>query len=365
LVEHDVDVKLTKVGNSPRQSAIRKPNRQPIQEIVNQLGAGGATFSVRDVIERTGTSRQAVHRQLARMVLAGVLASSGKGRATRYQRLAVISASGLSPASFERHYPRSGLAEDRVWTELAAAAPALAAPAAANARAVMGYAVTEMVNNAIDHSGSATVTVRAGGDARRFWFEVQDDGIGAFENVRAALGLDDAMAGLQEISKGKRTTQPARHSGEGLFFTSKMADQFELVANGLSWLVDNLRQDHAASAAPLGPGTRVRFEIAADKRETPEEVFARYTHDFEFDTTRTVVKLFSYGVRFVSRSEAKRLLAGLDRFRHVILDFAGVEAVGQGFADEVFRVWANAHPTVEVTAENMAPPVAFMVGRAR
>jgi hypothetical protein len=79
----------------------------------------------------------------------------------------------------------------------------------------------------------------------------------------------------------------------------------------------------------------------------------------------TVVKLFSYGVRFVSRSEAKRLLDGLERFAHVILDFAGVELVGQGFADEVFRVWAAAHPAVALAAENMSPPVAFMVARAR
>jgi uncharacterized protein (DUF1330 family) len=228
---------------------------------------------------------------------------------------------------------------------------------------VLAYALTEMVNNAIDHSGAPDVLVRAGQERGAVWFEVDDAGAGAFERVRAALGLDDHLTALQEISKGKRTTAPDRHSGEGLFFTSKMADEFELAANGLSWLVDNRRQDHAIGRAPGRAGTRVRFSVAADTRERPEDVFARYTHDLQFDTTRTVVKLFAYGVRFVSRSEAKRLLEGLDRFRHVVLDFAGVEAVGQGFADEVFRVWARAHPEVELRGENMAPPVAFMVGR--
>jgi uncharacterized protein (DUF1330 family) len=130
-------------------------------------------------------------------------------------------------------------------------------------------------------------------------------------------------------------------------------------------MVDNRRGDYAVASAPPAPGTRVRFEVPLDLRDSPEDVFARYTHDFEFDTTRTVVKLFAYGVRFVSRSEAKRLLEGLDRFRHVIVDFAGVEAVGQGFADEVFRVWARAHPEIRIDAENMAPPVAFMIDRAR
>ena len=348
----------------------RKPNRQPFSEIVNRLSSGGTHFTVRDVTAQTDTSRQAVHRQLAQMVRAGVLQSQGKGRATNYQRVAVTPAAvPARPVSFERSYARTGLAEDDVWRDVAATLPALNAPAARNARAVMAYALTEMVNNAIDHSGSPAVTVRAGNGAGSghdlVWFEVVDVGIGAFENVRAALGLADVLAGLQEISKGKRTTQPEQHTGEGIFFTSKMANQFELIANGLSWIVDNVRGDHAVGSASSTSGTTVRFEVAVDRPEAPEEVFARYTHDFEFDTTRTVVKLFAYGVRFVSRSEAKRLLEGLDRFRHVILDFASVEAVGQGFADEVFRVWAQSHPTVTLRPENMSAPVAFMVGRVR
>ena len=350
----------------------RQHDRHPsVQEVVNRLGVEGTRFGVHEVIEVTGTSRQAAHRQLARMVRAGALVSEGKGRATRY-RLTGEARRPARASLFARGYPREGLAEDRVWGEVAATLPGLTAVTAGNARAVLGYALTEMVNNAIDHSGATTVTVRAGQDRSEdhrsedrqvVWFEVEDAGVGAFEKVRAALGLADALGGLQEISKGKRTTQPARHSGEGIFFTSKMADQFELSANGLTWLVDNLRQDNAVGTAPARPGTRVRFEVALDRGEPPEAVFSRYTHDFEFDTTRTVVKLFAYGVRFVSRSEAKRLLHGLERFRHVILDFAGVEAVGQGFADEVFRVWANAHASVELRAENMSPPVAFMVKR--
>ena len=78
-----------------------------------------------------------------------------------------------------------------------------------------------------------------------------------------------------------------------------------------------------------------------------------------------MIKLFAYGTSFVSRSEAKRLTQGLERFRLVILDFQGVTLVGQGFADEIFRVWWRAHPQIELQAENMIPLVAFMVERAR
>jgi anti-sigma regulatory factor (Ser/Thr protein kinase)/uncharacterized protein (DUF1330 family) len=348
----------------------RKPNRkQPVREVIDRLSQEAKWFTVRDVALASGASRQAAHRQLARLVEAGMLASEGKGRATRYRGSAAGGPTPPSPPprapTFDRSYATAGLEEDQVWRDLDAASPALAAPAAKNARALLQYALTEMVNNAIDHSGAPAVRVQAGADAQHAWFRVEDAGLGAFENVRAALGLPDALGGLQEISKGKRTTQPARHSGEGIFFTSKVADQFQLLANGLRWQVDNVRGDQAVGTAPPRPGTTVTFEIATDKRQTLEQVFARYTHDFEFDTTRTVVKLFAYGVRFVSRSEAKRLLEGLDRFRHVVLDFQGVESVGQGFVDEVFRVWAKSHPAVELTAENMSAPVAFMVSRAR
>jgi hypothetical protein len=81
--------------------------------------------------------------------------------------------------------------------------------------------------------------------------------------------------------------------------------------------------------------------------------------------TRKTIKLFAHGVEFVSRSEAKRLVHGLDRFREVILDFEGVTMVGQGFADEVFRVWARAHPDVSLEPIRMKETVAFMVERAR
>jgi hypothetical protein len=38
--------------------------------------------------------------------------------------------------------------------------------------------------------------------------------------------------------------------------------------------------------------------------------------------------------------------------------------VGQGFADEVFRVWARQHADVRLVPTGMVDPVAFMVERA-
>ena len=75
------------------------------------------------------------------------------------------------------------------------------------------------------------------------------------------------------------------------------------------------------------------------------------------------MRLFEAGSAFLSRSEAKRLAAGLDRFRQVTLDFEGVDEVGQGFVDELFRVWARDHPATRLSPIKMNDDVRFMVER--
>jgi len=327
-----------------------------ISEIVNAILKESSTFSSTKLAAKLGTTRQAVHRHLAKMVRSGVLLAEGRGRATRYR---------AAQTGFRRRYETESLEEHRVWEDVAQSIPAFATERSRRARDIAVYALTEMVNNAIDHAQAPWVEVTVDHHAGIFAFSVVDEGMGAFETVRRAFDIPDHLAALQQISKGKTSTAPDRHSGEGLFFTSTLVDFFRLEANGLSWTVDNRRNDYAVGGVPDELGTAVRFEIAEDTNRTAREVFEQYTHDFVFDTTRTVVKLFQHGVSFVSRSEAKRLLDGLERFREVIVDFNGVDSVGQGFADEVFRVWARQNPSIHVVPVNMSPSVEFMVKRAR
>ncbi|RMH93161.1 DUF4325 domain-containing protein [Lysobacter pythonis] len=64
------------------------------------------------------------------------------------------------------------------------------------------------------------------------------------------------------------------------------------------------------------------------------------------------------------RAQAKRLLEKVAGFRIVVLDFSGGTDIGQAFADEVFRVFANAHPAIELAAIHAAPAVQAMIRRA-
>ena len=102
-------------------------------------------------------------------------------------------------------------------------------------------------------------------------------------------------------------------------------------------------------------GARHRLDAAFSE-------FAPAEFDYEFLRTEVHVKLLRKS--YVSRSEAKRLLANLEKFRQVALDFKSVESVGQGFADEVFRVFRQRHPEVEILVRNADPATTAMLRHA-
>jgi len=54
----------------------------------------------------------------------------------------------------------------------------------------------------------------------------------------------------------------------------------------------------------------------------------------------------------------------LDKFAEIDLDMRGVRRLGQGFADEVFRVFAAKHPAIRVRVLNANPNVTAMARHA-
>ena len=114
-------------------------------------------------------------------------------------------------------------------------------------------------------------------------------------------------------------------------------------------------------------GTAVYMLLKRDSMRDIQAVFDDYAGPDEFQFNKTVipVRLAQYeNEKLVSRSQAKRLLARIERFKHVIFDFDEVLAIGQAFADEIFRVYAKNHPDIELLPVNMEPNVEKMVKRA-
>ena len=332
---------------SPRPSRIRP--------VIDDLLAEWGSIANRNVVDATGASRQAVHAQLRQMVEDGELVCEGAGRSVRYRS---------SHPRRRFRYRRKKLDEEAVWSEVRDEVPELASLSEVAERA-LHTAIVELVDNAVSHSRGKWVEVSFRRAHDRLILEVADDGEGIFDHLAHQNELDDAMEALQQLTKGKLTTRPEEHTGEGLFLLSRIADFFEVESGGLRWMIDNEIDDVGISASHVEPGTRVRFEVDAGTATSLESVFAESSEAFELARRRVVVKLFETGNRFLSRSEAKRLLDGLGRFRSVIVDFKGVEAVGQGFVDEMFRVWPSRHPTTRLHPVNMLPPIAFIVEHGR
>lgn len=260
---------------------------------------------------------------------------------------------------WHRTFDLAGLEEDLVWRELNPHLERIGD----RARAIGAYAITEMVNNAIDHSNGTTVTIDARIAAEVMTLVVQDDGVGVFRTVREGFNLPDIFAAAAELTKGKRTTDQDRHTGEGIFFTSKAVDVFELTSNGIVWTVDNDVVDQSVGLSGIEVGTRVRMRLSTSTTRQLSDVFRAFSKEHDFVRSQPTIKLFEIGSEFVSRSEAKRLLAGMDQFSEITLDFDKVISVGQGFVDEVFRVWARQHPDVTLTPINANSAVVFMIER--
>lgn len=265
-----------------------------------------------------------------------------------------------APLVVDRADPLDGLEESAVWRDIQ---EDLDLGGHSPARAVCHYTFTEMLNNAIDHSGGTASRVRVWADDDRVTMMISDDGIGIYRHLLEEKDLPDLFAAVSELTKGKQTTAPREHSGEGIFFTSKAVDVFVLEANGIAWTVDNVRGDHAVGMSDVRRGTVVRLSVDRHTSLDLGDLFREFTQDGEFTRTRPVIKLFAIGVDFVSRSEAKRLLAGMEKFTEIDLDFAGVNSVGQGFVDELFRVWPSTHPETTLNPINMNAAVTFMVTR--
>lgn len=338
------------------------PAESRIDDALLRAALARGPVSTGVLAEQFGVSRQAILKRLAALEQRQLAIRSGATRATRWRAPADV----LLRWSLE---PVDGLQpdEDAMWAELRAAAARLLEGANENTLRVLHHGVTEMLNNAIDHSHGTEVWVSLScdDDDDDVVVRIDDDGIGAFPHAREHFGLPSVQAAAAHLSKGRQTTAPEAHTGQGLYFTSKAVDQFEISSAGLAWRVDNRRDDQALVQVADRAGTHVSLRIAMASDRVLAEVFARFADEAtnEFDRSVFRVGLVDIAGEFVSRSEAKRIGAGLDVYDRVQLDFAGVAGVGQGFVDELFRVWARNHPGTELTPINMNDTVRFMVER--
>jgi len=314
-----------------------------------------------DLRSHVGISRQALSIHVRSLVEAGKVVRSGTARGARY----MLRDRAPPAAAVSRVLRTRGLDEARVWDELATGLN-LRRALRPNVEAIVHYAFTEMLNNVIEHSEADRCSVRFRLEPGMLSFEVRDPGIGVFHSIASKLRLEGEHAALVELLKGRTTTMREAHTGEGIFFTSRVADRFVLRSHRIQVEWSRVKKDVFVSNPRFLNGTGVSFAIQRSSRRFIEEIFSEFApeeYDFRFQKTKMLVKLLQRD--FVSRSEAKRLVANLEKFSEIVLDFRDVKSVGQGFADEVFRVFARRHPAVKIATENTNPGVDAMIRHVR
>jgi anti-sigma regulatory factor (Ser/Thr protein kinase) len=236
-----------------------------------------------------------------------------------------------------------------------------------NVRGIFDYAFLEMLNNAIEHSRSQNIEIEIPEEKDDIKFIVNDFGVGVFRDVMEKKKLKSELEAIQDLLKGKTTSQPKLHSGEGIFFTSRAADLFILESFGYKLRVDNKIKDiFIEELRPQKIGTKVIFSISKNSSKHLNYIFKKYQSnrgEFAFDKTEVKVRLYTLGTIYISRSQARRVMVGLEKFKSIILDFDKVPTIGQAFADEVFRVFPSQHPDISIKAINMNEAVRFMINR--
>ena len=223
-----------------------------------------------------------------------------------------------------------------------------------NVKAIWEYSFTEMVNNAIEHSEADNIWILIEKNALYTSVYIMDDGIGVFRKIQEHFDYDSLDDAVIELSKGKLTTDSSCHSGEGIFFTSRIMDDFYVYSNHKMYTfnkfqeeaIDSIKKEYVFS-------TCVYMSLSNISKKDINDVFDEYT-DVDKGFIRTLIPLKNiFEGDPISRSQAKRVCSRLEQFSEVELDFDGVSFVGQGFAHQIFFVFANAHPEIKLIPINM------------
>ena len=314
------------------------------------------------LMQRLGISRRRALRLLDQLVAAQWLQSSGTPRRPQHRPGAL--------RQVVMRYPLAGLQEDAPWRR--DFAPCFALPA--EVQRMARHAFTELVNNAIDHSGGESVTVSMRQTPLQLQLLVSDDGIGLFERIDQSFAIDEPALAMLELAKGKLTSAPDWHSGHGLYFTSRLADVFDVHANAASFQCRGWQQPRWVAQTPAAAlrgrtGTSIYLAIALDTPRTLDAVLRDSSlagDGYAFECTRVPLQVLAGGERaLVSRAEARRVASRLGQFRRVEIDFAGIDEVGHGFADELFRVATREQPQVELVPLAASAQVAAMIAAVR
>ncbi|MFH1553169.1 MAG: DUF4325 domain-containing protein [Candidatus Omnitrophota bacterium] len=338
-----------------------------VKKIIIQHLEKNGEVKASDIVKATGFSRAYVNRFFQELRDDGNIVLMEKANRAHYvlaTRKAVLNAK-RKVLDITLNLKNTNLHEDKILEEIKKKT-GIFNGIKENVTHILDYAFSEMLNNAIEHSNSRMIKLVIKKNKHNITFIIGDKGVGVFNNIMKKKKLKNVMESIQDLLKGKQTTAPEAHSGEGIFFTSKVADVLVIQGSNKKLVFDNLLDDVFIKDIKKTKGTKINFSIDIGSRKDLSNAFRQYTDSsFEFSKTSVIVRLYKWETQYASRSQARRIVSSLDKFKRITLDFDGVKTVGQGFADEIFRVWKTNHPDISIEVINADENVEFMIKRAR
>ena len=259
-----------------------------------------------------GLSRQYVNQLIASLVAENKLIKVGSTRKTFYVLPEHAKKYAQIPQfRYIKTYKNSHLEEHKVLEEIQQKIP-LWQRLPENIYSIFSYAFSEMLNNAIEHSESKSIKLELLLRDHTLSFVIDDSGIGVFKSIMYKKQLASELEAIGELLKGKVTTMPKSHSGEGIFFTARAGDEFILDSYGYQLIFDNKLPDvFINQSQKKKKGTKVIFKIVINSTRHLKTVFDEYANlseesDYGFDKTEIRIKLYTISGIHVSRSQARR-----------------------------------------------------------
>lgn len=334
--------------------SLKKEIRESIKENLIQLIRDNKSPYL--ILEFYKISRQTIAKYLNDLINKNIILKKGKNN---YE---------LVLYNYENHiFINKDLAEDIIYMEIV---QKYEDGKKENVNHILTYAFTEMLNNAIEHSESEKIKITYAEDYFNIYIAIVDNGVGIFRKIKNFYNLKNENEAIFELRKGKLTSDNINHSGGGIFFTSKVVDTFIIKSFNKKFSSGN--ENYFYSFEQLEDeninGTTVLMRIDKNTNRTTKEVFDNYTNDeYIFNKTEITVHLAKEYLNYpmVSRSLAKRILSNIEKFKVVFLDFTDIKTIGQGFADEIFRVYKNKNPDIEILPINTNDEIDFMIKRAK
>lgn len=310
-------------------------------------------------VESFAVTRMTVHRHLNRLLRDKRIVKTGTTKGAAYYLKTSLDKTLIFQIEPNAH-------AGQVWTEYLSEDFARLPEAVEE---ICKYAFVQMFNNALTHSGGKGVVVKTIWKKDSLELNIIDDGAGIFQSIQKVLGVLDIRESILQLSKGKFTTVPESHQGQGIFIVSRLFDVFGIFSDGLFYCKDNVRDDWFLEKRKISKskGTRISMAISFDAERTLKQVVSRYTVPGApvFDTTEILIKLSQMeDDPYISRTQAKRVLLGVEKFQRVVLDFKNIPTVGQAFVDEVFHVFPSVHPAIAIESIHASPDVQFMIDKS-